>query len=632
VRRRPLRTFKSGDPILAFLPLKSRTRHIPGVRIYILRERDIVMNQKNRVLQLIVIGSFISSLFVSPASANEITFDTSGIKVPAGITFNVDGVKSENGSTELLITIKSTLSPTSKVLAFKDFEISGISDEPNQRPQRIQYFDGESFNQQVTRNISDEDITNKKLNLIISGTGTLEDRSDIAYPNSYASVIAALDKMGLEATEGYNTWSSNDTYGYYVLAKLKSGVAPFQIKVKSTTLSSNGVVAETLKITNQPELMGFEPVEINLGYGFVDPSIKLTRVTLESVFAKYTPSTISSSFTFPAGLKYEKNDYERVYYDSTTKKSSINILVKNTTDRTISVNSSKLKIVDKSTSPARVVATIDSTYGLMSIQPSTGPDDYAYLNFSGDGDLTENLSLEVQGNLEPATPSKFNLSKVKIPTGFKMLPADFNNMNYDPKKAITVVSLIITKPGLSEDSPTLSFKNIKLTAGKSSTTYIYSRPYSDRDRTMQYYYHEVGSFKGDVRTGKMLTFSGNIEAVARTKYTNTASLDTNIKGLESNKVDPEFWKYNAKTKSTSITHYFDSSYGSNNESKVGTIYSCNLKILLNGKNFKAPTAGIKLDSGGDSIGAVVIATLPGDLRVKGGTVAVSGNYSLTPCK
>ena len=577
------------------------------------------MNLKNRALQLIVIVSFISNLFVSPASANEITFDTSGIKVPAGITFNVDGVSSENGYTELLITIKSTLAPTSKVLAFKDFEISGVSDEPNQRPQRIQYFHGDSFNQQETRNLSDEDITDKKLNIVISGTGTLEDRSDIAYPNSYASVIAALDAMGLEATEGDNSWSSNDTYGYYVLAKLKAGVAPFQIKVKSTTLSSNGVVAETLKITNQPELMSVEPVEINLGYGFVDPSIKLTGVTLESVFA---------SLTLPAGITYEKNDYERVYYDSDAKKSSVNILVKNTTDRTISVNSSKLKIVDKSTSPARVVASVDPNYSLISMWPSVGPDDYVYLTFSGDGDLTENLTLEVQGKLEPATPSKFNLSKVKIPKGYKMLTPDFNNMYYDPKKAITQVSLIITRPGISDDSPALSFKNIKLSSGKSSTTYIYSRPYSDRDRNTQYYYHEVGTFKGDVRTGKTLTFSGNIEAIARTKYTNTATLDTNIKDLESNKVDPEFWKYNAKTKSTSITHYFYS----NNESNAPTIYSCNLKILLNGKTIKAPVAGIKLDSGGDSIGGFVIATLPGDLRVKGGNVVVSGNYSLAPCK
>jgi hypothetical protein len=586
------------------------------------------MNLKNRALKLIVIASFISSLFVSPASANDITFDTSGIKVPSGITFAVDGVSSEDGYTNLRITIKSTLAPTEKVLTFKDFEISGLSNEPDQRPQRIQYFFGDSFNQPLNLWLSDEDITDKKLNLVISGTGTLEDRSDISYPNSFTSVIAALDAMGLEATEGSNTWSSDDTYGYYVLAKLKDGVAPFQIKVKSSTLNSNGVIAEELKISDQPVLMGVEPNEINLGYGFVDPSIKLTGVTLKTVFTKYTPSTISSSLALPDGVRYEKNDYERVYYDSASKKSSINILVKNITDRTISVNSSKLKIVDKSTSPARVVATVDPIYSLISMWPSVGPDDYVYLTFSGDGDLTENLTLEAQGNLERATPSKFDLSKVKIPKGYKMLPADFNNMNYDPKKAITQVYLIITKPGVSENSPALSFKNIKLTAGKSSTTYLYSRAYSDRDRNTQYYYHEVGSFKGDVRTGKTLKFSGNIEAIARTNYTNTATLDTNIQDLESNKVDPEFWKYNAKTKSTSITHYFYS----NNETNAPTIYSCNLKILLNGKTIKAPVAGIKLDSGADSLGAFVIATLPGDLRVKGGTVVVSGNYSLAPCK
>jgi hypothetical protein len=593
------------------------------------------MNLKNRALKLIVIVSIISSLFVSPASANDITFDTSGVKVPAGITFNVDGINSEDGYTELLITIKSTLAPTEKVLAFKDFEISGLSNEPNQRPQRIQYFFGDSFNQPINLWLIDEDITEKKLNLVISGTGTLEDRSDISYPNSYTSVIAALDAMGLETTEGSNTWSSDDTYGYYVLAKLKDGVAPFQIKVKSSTLNSNGVVAEELKISDQPVLMGVEPSEINLGYGFVDPLIKLTGVTLKTVFAKYTPSTISSSLTLPDGIRYEKNDYERVRYDSTTKKSSINILVKNITDRTISVNSSKLKIVDKSTSPARVVATVDPIYSLISMRPSVGPDDYVYLTFSGDGDLTENLTLEAQGNFERATPSKFDLSKVKIPKGYKMLPADFNNLTYDPKKAITLVGLIITKPGVSENSPALSFKNIKLSSGKSMTTFLYSRAYSDRDRNMQYYYHEVGSLKGDARTGKTLKFSGNIEAVTRTKYTNTATLDTNIKDLVSNKVDPEFWNYNAKTKSTSITHYFSSPYSpndSNNESKIGTIYSCNLKILLNGKTIKAPVAGIKLDSGGDSLGAFVIATLPGDLRVKGGTVVVSGNYSLAPCK
>ena len=114
----------------------------------------------------------------------------------------------------------------------------------------------------------------------------------------------------------------------------------------------------------------------------------------------------------------------------------------------------------------------------------------------------------------------------------------------------------------------------------------------------------------------------------RTKYTNTATLAANAEGVvaEPNAIPAEYWKYNAKTKTTSITQYFYAE----KESSVATIYSCNLKILLNGKSIKAPEVGVKLDSA--TYGQVVIATLPGDLRVKGGSVEVTGNYSLQPCK
>ena len=588
------------------------------------------MNLKSRALRLVAVVSFISSIFVSPASANEITIDTSGVKVPAGITFAVGGVKgSEDGYSELLVTIESTLAPTSKVLTFKDFKISGIYDDPNARPQRIQYFYGDSFNQQLNLYLADLDITGMKRNIVISGTGTLEDRSDIAYPKSYAPVIAALDAMGLEVTEGSNTWSSNDTYGYYVLAKLKSGVSPFQIKVKSTTLSANGVAVEALNINSRPELMGVEPVEIDLGSGLVDPSIKLTGVTLSSVFSKYIPSTITSSITLPAGITSEGIQNDKIYYYSEDKKSYISLLLKNTTNKTISVDLATLKVVDKATGTAKTVATVDKTYSLVSIQPSTGPEDFTYVNFVGAGDLTENLTLDVQGTLGSATPSKFNLSNVKVPKGYKLLPLNFNNMSYDAKKKTTSVYLFVTKSGTSEDSPALSFKNIKLASGKSSTTYLYAGPYTDNDKDIQIYSHDIGSFTGDVRTGRTLTLSGTIEAIARTKYTNTATFSENDKGKipYSNASSAEYWKYSAKTKTTSISHYFYPEEGSN----VLTVYSCNLKILLNGKAIKAPVVGTKIDMAAQNR-EVVIATLPGDLRVKGGTVEVSGNYSLEPCK
>jgi hypothetical protein len=586
------------------------------------------MNLKNRTLWLFSVISITSSLFVTPASASEITFDTSGLKVPAGVTFSIDGVRFENGYSQLFLTFSSTQDATSKVLAFKDFKISGIMNGTSPVGEKIQYFYGDSFNVQNSIYLLEEDITAKKLNLTISGTGTLENRSDIAYPKSYGRVIASLDAMGLEVTEGYNAWSGNNEYSYYVLAKLKTGVAPFQIRVKSATLSSNGVVVDTLKVFNQPIQMGVEPVEINLGSGLVDPSIKLIEVSLDAVFAVYTPSTFTSSISLPTGITSEALTKNSTYYDSLRNKSEINILLKNTTDKTISVNLAKLKVVDKSSGTDKVMATVDKNYSLASIQPGTGDNEGAYINFSGDGDLTENLVLDIEGAVEIATPSKFNVSKLKLPKGFKLLPIDFSNMGYDPKKNTTLVYFYMSKSSEGADSPALSFKNLKLTSGKPSTTYLYAGPYRDPVNGLQFYSHEVGSFKGDIRTGKTLTISGDVIAIARTKYTNTATLAANDEGViaDTNVISAEYWKYNSKTKTTSITQYF---YGEK-ESSIATIYSCNLKILLNGKNIKAPKVGVKLDSA--TYGQVVIATLPGDLRVKGGSVEVTGSYSLQPCK
>ena len=90
------------------------------------------MNLKNRTLWLFSVISITSSLFVAPASASEITFDTSGLKVPAGVTFSIDGIRFESGYSQLFLTFSTTQDATSKVLAFKDFKISGITNGTNQ--------------------------------------------------------------------------------------------------------------------------------------------------------------------------------------------------------------------------------------------------------------------------------------------------------------------------------------------------------------------------------------------------------------------------------------------------------------------------------------------------------------------
>ena len=587
------------------------------------------MNLKNRALRLFAVISIISSLFTSPAAANDITFDSSGLKVPAGITFTVDGITSQYGASYLLVSVSSTINTDSKILTFKDFAISGIPIGTNPGAQKIQYFYGDSLNQQTYLYLLEGDITAQKLNLVITGNGTLENKSDISYPRSYNSVISSLDAMGLEVTEGFNSVNADAQYSYYVLAKLKPGIAPFRIKVESASISANGLLATPLRGFWGPILMGTDPVDINLGYSSVDASINLTRVAIKAEFSVYSPSSVTSTILLPTGIAHEPIAHGNIYYDDVRKKSEINFYLKNTSEKTISIDVGKIQAIDTSNGGNKVVATLDKDYGLVSIKPSTSPDDYAYLSLTGDGDLTQNAQLNIAGSADIAIPSKFDVSKVKLPRGYQILPIDFSNLGYDPKKKATFLYLSISKPGTSASAAALSFLNMKLESGKISTTYLYAGPYTSNDKTLQYYSHEIGSINGDVRSGKKFTLSGNVVALARTKYTNTATFLKNDEEAlaQSYPSTPEYWKYDSKTKTTSITQ----SFYLNNQPSVVTIYSCNLYISHNSKAIKPITSGTKIDSE-TSDGEVVIAIVPGDLRVKGGNVQISGSYSLQPCK
>lgn len=586
------------------------------------------MNLKNRALRLIAVVSIISGLFTSPASANDITYDSTGIKVPAGITFVVDGMKFENDYTYLLVTINSSLDTTSKFLTFKDFAISGVLDGDRPFNQKIQYFDGDNLNQQVTVNLLIGDVTAQKLNLIISGNGTLENKSDIAYPGSFTSVIASLDAMGLEATGGNHYWGTEARYGYYVMAKLKTGVKPFQIKVRSATLSGNEISPVPLGNFERPTLMGTEPVEIALGSSAVDPYINLTGVALDAVFGVYTPSTVTTSVTFPAGI--EAIAQQNIYFDQVNNKSFVNLLLKNTSKNTISLNTGGIYLVDSKSDATKKLAAVDKDYTLNSIAPTVtvNEEELFPLSLVAAGNLTEEKSLDFKGKAVIATPSKVDISKVKLPSGLSFLPVDFGSLGYNSKTKRTTLYVALKNNKTDPKVAALSFANVKAVGAKIDPANPYAGPFVNADKKRNEYFYEIGSFAGDVRVGKKLSLTGKIVALARTKYTNTATLATNNEGIivDSYAMPPEYWKYNSKTKTTAITKYFYSTI----QSKEATIYSCNLKISLNGKTIKSITTGTKYDPASDS-GEVLIATLPGDLRVKGGSVEITGSYSLQPC-
>jgi hypothetical protein len=365
-----------------------------------------------------------------------------------------------------------------------------------------------------------------------------------------------------------------------------------------------------------------------LGRSTGDPYINLTGVAVNAVISLYTPSTVTSSVIFPAGI--ETVAQQNIYYDSTNNKSYITLLLKNTSKNTISISTRDIVVVDSKTNSTKILATVEKYYALASITPTAtdNQDEFFQVRLTADGDLTEDKTLSIQGKAATVTASKLDLSKVKIPSGFSFLPIDLNNFWFDIEKNKTTVYLGIKNAKVDTKASALSFVNIKAATAKMNTVNPYAAPGINTDKNRNEYFYEIGTFKGDVRIGKKLSLTGNIAAVARTKYTNTATLATNTEGIfpYPNLSDPEYWKYNSKTKTTSVTQYFST----NKDSIVATIYSCNLKISLNGKAIKAITTGGNYNSA-SSNGEVVIATLPGDLRTKGGNLVITGNYALQPC-
>lgn len=587
------------------------------------------MNLKNRSFRLFAVVSIISGLFVAPASANDISFDTSGIKVPAGISVVANGINYENGYSYMRITINSTIDTASKFLTFKDFSINGILVEGKPISAAIQYFDGDNLNQEFNLYMTQENITLQKLHLIISGNGTLESKSDLQYSKSYQPIIDSLSAMGLEVTEGYNIWNSNSEYGFYVMAKLKSGVAPFHLAVKSVSLNANEIPTVAMKNVERHVLMSSDPVEISLGTSKVDPRVNLTGVTLSAVFGVYTPSTVSYSATFPAGI--EATAQQNIYYDQINNQSYINLLVKNTTKSSISVNVGGIVAVDSKSATQNSLAVVQKDYSLYTIAPtvSTNEEDLLHLTLVGSGDLSQDKTLSIIGNASLVTPSKIDLSKVKLPKGFSFLPIDLGNFSYDSKTKRTTLYVKIKNVKSDVNAPALSFASVKAPTAKMNAGRPYAGPWPNIDKKRDEYFYEIGSFAGDVRVGKKLSLNGAVITVARTKYKNTATIADNSAGImmQTYPVTPEYWKYDSKTKTTKVFQYFYST----KENASAIIYTCNLQISLNGKSVKPLTTSYTYSPEKPN-GDVAIAKLSGDLRVKGGSLVVTGNYTLEPCK
>jgi hypothetical protein len=598
------------------------------------------MNLRSRLPRLFVVVFIILNLFTLPASSDEnSTYDTTDLSVPEDVSYTVDGIEYDGNYSYLMITIDTSLDTTSKFLYFNDFKIEGLPESEEPAPPALQYFDGDSFYEnegsfysQVQIYLSEQDLASESFDLVISGNGTLEDKGDISFPDSYSSIVDKLDALGVEVVDGNNTWSvdaeNENQFGFYVTVQLKEGVEPFQLKVKSSTLAADDMDPEELNFPQNPISIGTEEVEIDLGYSSVDPNINLIGTTLDADFEVYSPSTIKSEVVFPSGLRAMDNG--EYYYDKAANKTYVNLALKNTTKSSISITVASIIVVNSKVDAKKSVATVTKENGLITVPsdsvPSNSP---AMIQLVGNGDLTQNRKLIIKGKATVVVPSKLDLTKVTVPNGLTIMPIDLSNFDYDLKTDKTTLYLEIRSKKADKNAPALSFENITSTTALVKSVNPFAAPFVSDINKVNTYFAEIGTFKGDVRVGKKLALSGNVTSFARTKYTNTATLNpqNDSIGISQDPVQPEYWKYDAKKKTTTVFQYF----WPDESTKSATIYTCNLKIVLNGKAVKAITKGTTFNAPFTEP-QITIAVLPGDLRVKGGTLAVTGNYTLQPCK
>jgi hypothetical protein len=577
---------------------------------------------------LIVFSTLIPPFAITPAHGATPTFDLNGVVLPDGITMKIDRIEyiANYGGTLAYLTFTHSNLGEKSSLKFEALTVSGLPADAKNLLFGISYFDLKTQYPNFNIMLSDKDITKEDIKLTFKGTGTLHKQSDLAYPVSYEKTIENLKAMGLEVLNGYNVTSSDNTYGFYLEIKAMSGIQPFSFVISQSHLLADSSVDVPLTFSPRVIEAKSEPFEIEIGYSKTDPTVDLTGVKVVASFRKYVATTISSEITLPTGL--ESIGAVHNYYDAEKNQTTFYLDLKNTSSKNINVDMSKVSLFDETTSTVKKIGTILSEYSLATILPVNPANEYpgGSIGITVKGDLSESRKLNIKGNVKLGTPSTVKMGGLKLPSGYKLEPFNFSTISYDPIKKVTVIALEITKVGTS--SSALEISKASIQKGKIDTTYSHIAPVLNESKDKTIYYHTFGTVQGDQRMGKIITISGKLSAVKRTPYTNTATLDNELRPLYVSsdwQVQPEYWKYDSKKKVTSLLVYIDAF----SLTAPTTVYFCKLNITYKGESITPLVAPKEFKP--RSNGYTTLALIPGDIRTKGGEVKVSGTYSGSGC-
>jgi len=583
---------------------------------------------------------------MAPAEASGATFNIDNLKLPAGLALSDLKITKEDSRSSISWTISRTGSVSeTKVLKIKDLKISGLPKSVSNQLSSTYYgYLRSNLTFVDSIYLSDTDLTALTGTLTLSGIGTLETRNDFAFPNSFSEVTTKLANLGFEVTYGFHSWggvSGGPTdHSIYVEGRLKAGVKPFIIKIDNSTFKATGLDPIPLTNSDSGMLINAETTEINLGKSDFDLGMGgYSNTSVSADFSVAVENTYKTNVEYAAGLDITV-DPKSTFYNSENDTTGFYIWIKNPTKETISFDPKNLQITETVKGVKSVIAKTPSDWGYFSFRPRPENLDanncgYCLGNYLvAKGDHRYGASIELTGKVALAVPSRINTKRVKVPAGFKVLPIDFNNTWYDPIAKTTTVYLELTSDKDLEKSPAVAASALHLSGGKINEEFPFTSGYLSEGKDLLNFYVAIGTIKGNVRKGRYLSVAGTFTTVARTQVTDSAVPES---GLDAMNVymnspavtPPELWTYDVKTNLTTILANIQTY-------RLATqvdIYFCEIAISIDGKAVKPIAEPYKLRTSSidNSWISAPVATVPGDIRVKGKPVLISGTYRSSPC-
>lgn len=593
-----------------------------------------------RVL-LAVAACFAAGTLSTPAYAAGSTITTTGLNLPQGVTLAEAPsflYSADQGVTSACMKFSYTGEPTT--LFFHDLAVNGsttagdyyIGRQEVTIPNDSQQYLGQC----IAVGRGDLRATGATFALSSSLAQTVvAEKTNLEFPDAYQTLTTKLAALGFTTTGGYLSWwqdsdSGNTQYGMYVGITPTTDISskPVTLKISNAVLRPASGNPLALSPTSRTQtISGVD--EIYFGATFTDPGVGLGRgqltPQLDADLSVVYPTTFTTSSTLPAGLKLA-SDPANWYYDERADKTFITGgMLTNSSSKSVNVSVGGAKLYSVSGQTQTNLNLPAAPTQFMTVPPKG--EMYVSLFSAGvPGDFRYDKTLSLAATVKVVTPSSLDVKGLKVPSGYTVKSAGFDNFFYNSEDKETVLLLLLTQPTRGADKA-LVLAGATLN-GKSVPTAV-SNGYNWDESAVRTFYLELGTVTGDARVGKSFKLVGSLTAAAKTTFKSTAVLDKpnlGVAALEDGQLfPPQPWVINyeaSKKKSTISVKMLNITEA---DARIGT---CKLVLKVNGKTTAIPARNATVRANSNPI--ITLATVSGDLRY-GASVTLSGTFKYGGC-